>query len=365
MVASLKEQVKRTKGVQVKQADIEKLANYEEQVRSEDNESYKPTDNMSYEEFVQTEAKNPLTEEIVNRVIQKIEQENRKKAKTAEVENAEQAVSLEAPVQDAMGTSVVSESKAEGVYDTENNIARKVAYSFGKSGVPYSCVVTSETTSTLTDEQRTTAYEEGLAAANRSAETRELKNKSLINGKTGRRKGVVKSEGVTISELPKSFNDTQGKAYSLLSTYAEVTGVDIVLYRSKAGSDGAFKGAQGKFNFVQELAEEHKSLFRSILDHLKEFLSQLKSYFNEMGHNRSREANALKEQVGDTVRYVDSIVNMFDKAAVQAVRNYQATVATDETASSTDITEDEDAALLSYKSGGSYLLNQSFGNPRD
>lgn len=249
MVASLKEQVKRTKGVQVKQADIEKLANYEEQVRSEDNESYKPTDNMSYEEFVQTEAKNPLTEEIVNRVIQKIEQENRKKAKTAEVENAEQAVSSEAPVQDAMGTSVVSESKAEGVYDTENNIARKVAYSFGKSGVPYSCVVTSETTSTLTDEQRTTAYEEGLAAANRSAETRELKNKSLINGKTGRRKGVVKSEGVTISELPKSFNDTQGKAYSLLSTYAEVTGVDIVLYRSKAGSDGAFKGAQGKFKW--------------------------------------------------------------------------------------------------------------------
>lgn len=111
---------------------------------------------------------------------------------------------------------------------------------------------------------------------------------------------------------------------------------------------------------MQELAEEHKSLFRSILDHLKEFLSQLKSYFNEMRHNRSREANALKEQVGDTVRYVDSIVNMFDKAAVQAVRNYQATVATDETASSTEITEDEDAALLSYKSGGSYLLNAKF-----
>ena len=50
MVASLKEQMKLTKGVQVKQEDIEKLANYEEQVRSEDNESYKPTDNMSYEE---------------------------------------------------------------------------------------------------------------------------------------------------------------------------------------------------------------------------------------------------------------------------------------------------------------------------
>ncbi len=46
----------------------------------------------------------------------------------------------------------------------------------------------------------------------------------------------------------------------------------------------------------------------------------------------AREANALKEQIGGTVRYAENIVKMFDEMAVQAVENYQATVATEETA---------------------------------
>ncbi len=58
---------------------------------------------------------------------------------------------------------------------------------------------------------------------------------------------------------------------------------------------------------------------------LKEFVADLKAYFNSIGYNRSREANALKDQVGEAVYYAESIVALFDKVAVEAVENYQAT----------------------------------------
>ena len=81
--------------------------------------------------------------------------------------------------------------------------------------------------------------------------------------------------------------------------------------------------------FVQKLAENHKTIFQKLLEKLKEFAENLRTYFNSLGSNRSREANALKEQIGDTVKYLDSIVQLFDNVAVQAVENYQKTVATE------------------------------------
>ena len=85
-------------------------------------------------------------------------------------------------------------------------------------------------------------------------------------------------------------------------------------------------------HFVQNLAEKHKSIFQKLMEKLKEFVEDLRSYFNSLGKNRSREANALKEQVGETVRYVENIVKMFDQVAEQAVENYQLTVAAEQTA---------------------------------
>ena len=313
--------------------------------------------------------------------------------------------------------------------------AYQAAYDMGKSGVSVSYAMKSESTSYLTEGQRSLAYEAGEAASNTAAHALDAENKAAATGKTGRRKGVVKGEGVTIADLKQTFNDTQGKAYKHLSTVAEVTGIDIVLYRSEAGPDGKFQGAQGRYrrsepgtiyidlnaglsdvksaddlakyamlrtfshefthfiekwnpiyynelrkvvfdtltergenvhdliedkqsrnsgmsydkasrevvaeamtdilpdsNFVQELAENHKNIFQKLLDKLKEFVDNLRDYYNSIGHNRSKEANALKEQVGETVKYLDSIVQMFDKAAVQAVENYQQTVATEEVA---------------------------------
>ena len=310
--------------------------------------------------------------------------------------------------------------------------AYQVAYDMGKSGVSLSYVKSSESVSYLTDTQKELAYEAGSAASNAAAQELDAKNKSAANGYSGRKKGVVRGEGVTISNLKQTFNDTQGRAYKYLSTVAEATGIDIVLYRSEAGQDGKFQGAQGRYsrkepgtiyidlnaglsdiksaddlakyamlrtfahefthfienwnpiqynefrkvvfdtlaergenvhdliedkqartpgmsyeaasrevvaeamtdilpdsNFVQELAENHKTIFQKLLDQLKEFVENLREYFNSIGHNRSKEANALKEQVGETVKYLDSIVKLFDQVAVQAVENYQQTVAED------------------------------------
>ena len=317
------------------------------------------------------------------------------------------------------------------------------AYDMGKSGVSFSYVEKSAAVSYLTDKQKELAYEAGQAAANTEASEKAVANAKLSNGKTGRKKGVVKGENVTIDDLKKTFNDTQGKAYKLLSVYAEATGIDIVLYRSEAGADGKFHGAQGRYsrsepgtiyidlnagltnvksvedlakytmlrtfshefihfienwnpvqynefrkvvfdtltqrgenveflieqkqkgglsydkasrevvaeamtdilpdaNFVETLANEHKTIFQKLLDKLKEFLSDLKEYFSTIGSNRSREANALKEQVGDAVHYVENIVKMFDQVAVQAVENYQKTVATDEVIAESATTTTED-----------------------
>ena len=310
--------------------------------------------------------------------------------------------------------------------------AYQAAYDMGKSGVSISYVKSSETVSYLTDTQKELAYEAGAAASNTEAQALDAQNKAAVNGKTGRRKGVVRGEGVTIADLKQTFNDTQGKAYKYLSTAAEATGIDIVLYRSEAGPDGKFRESQGKYrrsepgtiyidlnaglsdvknaddlakyamlrtfahefthfiekwnpiqynefrkvvfetltqrgenvhdliedkqarnsgmsyeaasrevvaeamtdilpdaNFVQELADNHKTIFQKLLDQMKEFVENLRDYFGSIGHNRSKEANALKEQVGETIKYLDSIVQLFDHVAVQAVENYQQTVAED------------------------------------
>ena len=324
----------------------------------------------------------------------------------------------------------------EGQDVAKYDAAYRAAYDMGKSGVNLSYAMQSESTAYLTKSQRENAHAAGVDASNTEAKAQDADNKAKANGKTGRRKGVVRGQDVSISDLKARFNDKQGVAYKLLSTYAEATGIDIVLYNSAVNSNGEFQGSQGKFkwsedtiyidvnaglenindvnrlakytmmrtfshefchfiekwnpiwynefrkvvfdtltergenaevlitakkkagldydaasrevvaeamtdilpdaNFVEELAKKHKNIFHKLLDMLKEFVADLKAYFNSIGHNPSREANALKEQVGDTVKYLDNIVKLFDKVAVEAVQNYQATVATEIDTNNTD-----------------------------
>lgn len=284
----------------------------------------------------------------------------------------------------------------------------------------------------LAREEETRKRDTGVQAKIKdAAEKSSGKNKDIT---FGRKTGTVKGEGVTIADLKKTFNDTQNKAYKILSTTAEITGVDIVLYKSEADENGNFTGAQGKFKysedklyidinagllnemdaselgayamvrtfchefvhfiekwnvkgynelrnltfqtlqsrginvdaeirntmdklalddydkasrevvaetftdvlpdskFAQNIAEKNPGLFKKILEKLKEFLENVKSYFRSLGKNGSRVANAMKEEVNGQIRYIQNIVDVFDKVAEQAVENYQRTFAVNDTA---------------------------------
>ena len=369
-------------------------------------------------------------------------EENATETSTEAIESeAEPTVSIEEAskkygAQAAAMASTYVEGQDVAKYDT----AYRAAYDMGNSGVNLSYAMNSELTSYLTEHQRRLAYSAGADASNATAREQDAANKTKANGNTGRRKGTVKGDGVTISDIKSAVNDKQGTAYKLLSTYAEATGIDIVLFKSSANAKGEFEGSQGKFkwgentiyidinaglanvndvnelakytmlrtfahefthfiekwnpiqynefrktvfdtltergedvdelittkmaqdgsgemtydeasreviaeamtdilpdaNFVEELATKHKTIFNKLLEKLKEFVSELKAYFNSLLNNRSREANALKEQVGESVKYVESIVKLFDKVAVEAVENYQLTVATETETENTD-----------------------------
>ncbi|MBR4077651.1 MAG: hypothetical protein IKK17_03495, partial [Oscillospiraceae bacterium] len=314
-----------------------------------------------------------------------------------------------------------------GQYDA----AYQIAYDMGKSGVNLSYAMKSPSTAYLTESQRELAYEAGTAAAKTAADSRQTEIIGAANGKSGRRKGTVRGDGVKIADMKKAFNDPQNKAYKILTGIAEATGIDIVLYRSQANDKGVFEGSQGKFSrndnaiyidinagltyakdvnelqkytmlrtfshefthfienwnpvrynefrkvvfdtltlrgedvhelielkmeqtgldydeasrevvaeamtdilpdasFVEQLAHKHRSIYDKLLEKLKEFARALRDYFDSVGHNPSREANALKNQVGDGLRYVESIVQLFDNVAVEAVESYQAANAVEE-----------------------------------
>ncbi len=362
---------------------------------------------------------------------------------TSEVDDNENVITIEeASKKYGAQAGAMVHTYHEGQDVAKYDAAYEQAYNMGQSGVSLSYAMNSESTAYLTETQRELAYKAGKAASDTAATEKDAVNRQAANGKTGWKKGAVRGDGVTISDLKKSFNDTQNTAYKLLSAYAEATGIDIVLYRSKANADGRYEEAQGKYrhsepgtvyidinaglsgvksvndlakytmlrtfahefthfienwnpvqynefrklvfdtltergenvedlidekqattpdmnydkasrevvaeamtdilpdaNFVEELANNHKTIFDKLIEKLKEFVATLREYFNSIGHNRSREANALKEQIGDAVHYVESIVKLFDSVAVQAVENYQLTVTIDEVTGEATVVE--------------------------
>ena len=349
---------------------------------------------------------------------------------------------VQEPVESVAATEESSAAEEiSGVYDVET--AKALVMDMGQTGADLlDHAKKSGAVSYLSEAQIEAAYKAGQKASAAQATARDESIKQAANGKTGFKKGAVRGDGVTIKDLNEfaksNFNTQQGKAFKILSTYAEATGIDIVLYKSASNEKGEFEGAQGSFkwkdntiyidinsglksikgidslekytmlrtfnhefvhfiekhnageynefrtfifqkltergenvadlieakiaqsgvdengkpmsynmasrevvaeamtdmlpqsSFVQQLAEQHKSVFDSLLEKLKEFVSQLKDYFNTLANNPSREANALKEEIDGTLRYMEDIVKMFDKMAVKAVENYQATVATEE-----------------------------------
>jgi uncharacterized protein YicC (UPF0701 family) len=306
----------------------------------------------------------------------------------------------------------------------------------GKSGVSMDYAVNSSATSYLSEAQRELAYRQGTFAATNKTKTADALYKGKATTEGGRRKGAVKLEGIKASEFRKMLkdsNDPRGKAAKALMTIAEVTGIDIVLFKSQVDASGRYVGEQGRFewkddtiyidvnaglsygsdageltkyamlrtfghefthfleknaatqysefrklvfaemtkagknvddlirwkqdqyknqnqnlsyeaasrevvaesmgdilrdsNFVETLAQKHNSLFKTLLDQFKRFIRNIRSYFNSLAENSSPEAKALKEEINGTLKYMDSIVEAFDKMAVEAVENYQARMA--------------------------------------
>ena len=342
--------------------------------------------------------------------------------------NAENVDAYAAKYGDEAPAVIASYNSGEAKSVGEFSTAFDAAYNMGRSGVPESELSASAALSYLSDAQRKTAFDMGRASASKAAAQAQTEIKSAAKPGVRSRKGVVKGEGVTLKELKSTFNDRQNTAYRLLSTFAEATGVDIVLYKTSAESDGSFASEQGRFtwkdntiyvdinsglysskdveslgkytmmrtfahefthfiekwspaqyndfrsfvfgtlaekgesvndlieskmsldgsgkldyeqasreviadamvdilpdsNIVQRLASEHESIYKKLLQKLRDFTARLKQYYKEITTRPGREAQALKEQVGEGTRYMQSIVDMWTDAAQGAVQNYKA-----------------------------------------
>ena len=396
---------------------------------------------------------NANTQAPVNVLADNVIDEDQPEKSSITLESASKAYGAQA------GAYVATYNLASGQDIAKFDDAYRKAYEWGQSdAVPLDVAMNSSLTSYLTEAQREAAYMAGADAKNALTSKRVGAVNQRRNGKSGRRKGTVQGKGVSIADLKKTFNDKQGKAYKILVQIAEVTGIDIVLYRSEANTEGEFTEDQGQFkwsddkiyidinaglesikdvndlakytmlrtfghefihflekhnpaeynelrkamfdalrergenvdalilekqqlggknkdgsyklsyeaasreevaegladilpesHFAEQLAEKHKNLFETLIAKLKEFIASIREYFESINPTMDKAAQALKEEVDGTVRYMESIVALFDKVAVNAVENYQASVAIDEAATvsetkaeaKTDITEAE------------------------
>ncbi len=102
--------------------------------------------------------------------------------------------------------------------------------------------------------------------------------------------------------------------------------------------------------FMDELYNNHRNLFTKIVEKLKEFLADLKAYFSSITPNNRMEAALLKEDVGGTIRYMQSIVDAFDKLALGGVENYQQAQAEQELTNAGIIVDNstDSASISSY-----------------
>lgn len=77
-------------------------------------------------------------------------------------------------------------------------------------------------------------------------------------------------------------------------------------------------------SFMQDLYENHRSLFDDVVARIKEFIDNLKAFFSNVEADKKYEATLLREEVDGTMRYLDNIVKMYEDLAKSGVENYQA-----------------------------------------
>ena len=147
---------------------------------------------------------------------------------------------------------------------------------------------------------------------------------------------IEKWNPIKYNEFRRAVFDAQderavdGKnANALIELKMKETGLDYESASREVVAD-AMTDILPDSSFVQQLAEKHQTIFQKLLEKLKEFVQNLRDYFDSIAGNHDYAANALKDQIGDSLKYMDSIVQMWDQIAIEAVENYQQTVATEE-----------------------------------
>lgn len=191
-----------------------------------------------------------------------IERGNREYAEKLAAQDAAQA-KQEAPVSVQSESNTVTTPTQENAaapqqddatqsVSAEKQMAISAAESYGESGVPFSLLVGDDmgtkldSVRELTPKEREEAYLRGKKRAESKAQKQQDQRDAEANGNTGWRRGKVIGYGVKISDMKETFNDPQGLSYTILSTISEVTGIDIILYRSEA-ENGVFTMYEGKF----------------------------------------------------------------------------------------------------------------------
>lgn len=76
-------------------------------------------------------------------------------------------------------------------------------------------------------------------------------------------------------------------------------------------------------HFVENLYQKNQNLFERVLNKLKEFVKNVREYFAHVNPNTKLEAAVLKENTESGMRYLEKVVEAFDKTAEAAVENYQ------------------------------------------
>lgn len=125
----------------------------------------------------------------------------------------------------------------------------KLAYEYGKAGMPMDYVNKSEGVSYLSDMQRTMAYEEG-----RKAERQAYENAGRSGGTASAataKKPSVSLRGATVGGKTyapvnrKTVDACQWASVKAMRAFSKVTGIDVVFYQSQANAKGEYEGANG------------------------------------------------------------------------------------------------------------------------
>ena len=129
----------------------------------------------------------------------------------------------------------------------------KNAYTYGESNIPRAYAMQSDAVKYLTAEQRDIAYEAGKAAYDQKQAQAREKRAGKGSDTPKAKKGTVKLTGAVIGGrrydgVDKStLTERQRANLKVLGQVAQATGVDIVLYQSRANARGEYEGQNGAY----------------------------------------------------------------------------------------------------------------------